>query len=93
MPIKTTFPPFCIPADSAAVGVRKVVETALKFGATSVILAHNHTSGIAVPSREDEETTRRIRAALEAVDIALTDHIVVADRDFVSMSDNGFFKS
>lgn len=78
--------------NSAAVSVRKIVENALAYNSTSVILAHNHTSGIAVPSNEDKETTRRIEQALGAVDITLSDHIVVADDDFVSMADNGFFK-
>jgi len=78
--------------NSANVSVRKLVETALSCNAASVILAHNHPSGIAVPSREDEATTRRIMAALDAVEIELADHIVVADDDFVSMADSGFFK-
>jgi DNA repair protein RadC len=79
--------------NSANVSIRKIVETALSFNATSVILAHNHTSGIALPSREDQITTRKIEAALKAVDIALTDHIIVADEDFVSLADSGFFRN
>jgi len=78
--------------NSANVSVRKIVENALNYNSTSVIIAHNHTSGIAIPSEEDKATTRRIEAALKAVDIVLADHIVVADDDFVSMADNGFFK-
>ncbi|NLM83282.1 MAG: DNA repair protein RadC [Clostridiales bacterium] len=77
--------------NSASVSIRKIVETALSFNATSVILAHNHTSGIALPSREDQITTRRIEEALWAVDITLADHIIVADDDFVSLADSGFF--
>lgn len=78
--------------NSANVSIRKIVETALTYNATSVILAHNHTSGIAIPSLEDQATTRRIEAALKAVDITLADHIIVADDDFVSLADSGFFK-
>jgi DNA repair protein RadC len=78
--------------NSANVSVRKIVENALVYNSTSVIIAHNHTSGIAVPSNEDKATTRRIEQALKAVDIILADHIVVADDDFVSMADNGFFR-
>jgi DNA repair protein RadC len=77
--------------NSASVSIRKIVENALHCNSTSVIIAHNHTSGIAVPSREDYETTRRIGTALGAVDITLTDHIIVADDDFVSLADTGFF--
>ena len=78
--------------NSANISIRKVVENALQYKATSVIIAHNHTSGIALPSREDEYTTRKIDEALKMVDIPLIDHIIVADDDFVSLADNGFFK-
>ena len=78
--------------NSTGVNVRKIVEAALLYNATGVIIAHNHTSGIALPSNEDTMTTRRIEAALMGVGIALQDHIIVADNDFVSMADNGFFK-
>lgn len=78
--------------NSAGVSIRKIVENALVYNSTSVIIAHNHTSGIAVPSEEDMITTRRIQEALKAVDITLSNHIVVADDDFVSMADNGFFR-
>lgn len=78
--------------NSANVSMRKIVENALAYSTTSVIMAHNHPSGIALPSKEDERTTERIIDALGAVDIALSDHIVVADEDFVSMADNGFFR-
>jgi DNA repair protein RadC len=78
--------------NSANVSIRKIVENALTYNATSVIIAHNHTSGIALPSQEDQITTRRIETCLKAVDITLTDHIIVADDDFVSLADCGFFK-
>ena len=57
-----------------------------------MVLAHNHPSGLAVPSPEDIQTTRRIAQALQAVDIVLADHIVIADDDYVSiaMSDERF---
>jgi len=77
--------------NTANINIRKIVENALAFNAMSVIIAHNHISGVALPSNEDQETTRKIYDALQAVDIVLTDHIIVADGDFVSMADNGFF--
>ena len=75
--------------NTASISVRKVVETALAANATTVVLAHNHPSGIAVPSNEDIQTTRRIAAALSAVEIHLADHIVVADGVYVSMVQSG----
>ena len=73
----------------ASVPIRRCVEMALEDGATSVILAHNHPSGLAVPSGDDIVTTRRLAMALSAVEIQLVDHIVVADDDYVSMVQSG----
>ena len=70
------------------VSVRKIVQTALACNATAVVLAHNHTTGIALPSHEDIQTTARLKATLHAVDVCLMDHLVVAGDDFVSMADS-----
>ena len=75
--------------NAAGISVRRVVETALNAGATTVVLAHNHPSGLALPSAEDIQTTRRVATALSAVEIHLADHIVVADGDYVSMVQSG----
>lgn len=75
--------------NSASISVRKVVETAIAANATAVVLAHNHPSGIAVPSDEDVQTTRRIAMALSTVDIHLVDHVVVSGGDYVSMVQSG----
>ncbi len=76
--------------NSANVPIRRIVEIALGANATTVVLAHNHPSGLALPSREDVDTTRRVAAALNTVDIHLADHIIVADEDFVSMTQSGY---
>lgn len=78
--------------NSAGVPVRRIVETALAYNATTVILAHNHPSGLAMPSGEDVQTTHRVAAALNAVEISLADHIVVADDDFVSIVQSGYYR-
>lgn len=72
--------------NAASISIRKVVETALNANATSVILAHNHPSGLALPSEEDVLTSKQLYTALRAVDIVLADHMVVADGDYVSMA-------
>ena len=72
-----------------AISARKIVKTALDHNATSVVVAHNHPSGLALPSREDRETTATLKAALNAVGVALVDHVIVADGDFVSLADDG----
>ena len=76
----------------ASIAARKVVKTALDANATSVVLAHNHPSGLALPSQEDKQTTMVLKAALDAVGVVLADHIIVADDDFVSMRDDGILE-
>lgn len=75
--------------NSANISIRKIVETALNANATSVVLAHNHPSGVAIPSAEDIQTTKRLGKALHAVEIVLVDHIVVAENDYVSIAQSG----
>lgn len=77
--------------NSAAVPIRRVVEMALGVNASSAILAHNHPSGLAIPSGEDIQTTRRLALALDAVEIQLVDHIIVADSDYVSLRQSGLY--
>ena len=76
-------------AASAALDIRKVVENAILTSASTVILAHNHPSGVALPSAEDRAATLQVRDALATMDIRLLDHIIVADGDFVSMEASG----
>lgn len=76
----------------ASIAARKVVKAALDANATSVVLSHNHPSGLALPSPEDRQTTLVLKAALEAVGIVLADHIIVADDDFVSLRDDGILE-
>ena len=78
--------------NSANIPIRRVVEIALNTNATTVVLAHNHPSGLALPSHDDIQTTLRLARAMEAVEITLADHIVVADNDFVSMTQSGYYR-
>ena len=74
---------------SADLDVRRLVENAILTGASAVILSHNHPSGVALPSRDDYAATDRAKTALNVVGVGLTDHIIVADGDFVSMEASG----
>ncbi len=78
--------------NSAGFSIRRIVEVALGVNATSVVLAHNHPSGIALPSDEDVFATIQLAKALHSVDVVLTDHIVVAEDDFVSMALSGLYR-
>ena len=69
--------------------IRRMVETALKVKATTVIVAHNHPNGVALPSREDDNFTRTLYRSLGLLGITLEDHIIVANDEFVSLADSG----
>ena len=71
------------------INVRKIVEQAVRVSASSVVLAHNHPGGLALPSYDDRQTTQRIAETLRQIGIRLRDHIIVAGEDFVSMADSG----
>ena len=68
---------------------REVVKTALRYNAAAVILAHNHPSGLAEPSRADEMLTQTLKQALALVDIKTLDHFIVAGSRTVSFAERG----
>ena len=68
---------------------RDVVKRALSLNAAAVILAHNHPSGVAEPSRADEFLTQSLRSALALVDIRVLDHIVIAGSNATSFAERG----
>lgn len=68
---------------------REVVVRALALHAASVVLAHNHPSGEAKPSRADEALTQTLKAALALVDVRVLDHFVVTSSQSVSMAELG----
>lgn len=75
--------------DGASVHPREVVKEALAREAAAVILAHNHPSGVAEPSRADEMITLRLRDALALVDIRVLDHMIIAGAECVSLAERG----
>ena len=77
---------------AAELNIRRLVENALLSSASAVILSHNHPSGIALPSREDYTTTRRVQEALATIGVELLDHIIVAEDDYVSLADSGILQ-
>ena len=75
--------------DGTSVYPREVVKEALAVNAAAVILAHNHPSGVAEPSQADERITRRLKSALELVDIRLLDHLIVGHGRATSLAARG----
>ena len=76
--------------DGAAVYPREVVKAALRHNAASVILAHNHPSGVAEPSAADRALTDRLKSALAAVDIRVLDHLIIGDGTPASFAERGW---
>lgn len=73
----------------AEIKTRQVVEAALNHNATQVILAHNHVSGLALPSHEDRSTTLYLSEVLRQIGVLLVDHMIFVADDMVSMRDSG----
>lgn len=65
--------------------VRSVIEKVMMYNAVYAVIAHNHPSGLALPSMADINTTISLAKSLRLVGTRLLDHIVVADEDYVSM--------
>lgn len=73
--------------DNASVSLRQIISLAINYSASSAILAHNHPSGIARPSREDIISTRSFKEALSLVGVSLIDHYIVSGHDCVSLAE------
>lgn len=78
--------------DNTDITMRQIIEATLTFGGKEVILAHNHMSGIAYPSRPDVLATKGIRDYLAQVDIVLYDHVILVDDDMVSLRDSNLME-
>lgn len=68
---------------------REVVKAALQRNAASVMLAHNHPSGLPEPSRADEALTQTLKTALSLIDVRVLDHFIVARAKVVSFAERG----
>jgi DNA repair protein RadC len=73
-------------ANASIVGLREIFREAVREGAVSLIVAHNHPSGDPDPSTEDIEVTAKIKEAGRLLDIELLDHVIIGERRFVSLN-------
>ncbi len=76
--------------EATRLSVRSIVRLAMNYGAVTAILAHNHPSGVALPSKDDINTTIYLREALSLVDVNLIDHFIVANEECISMAQSDF---
>lgn len=77
---------------AANIQLRALVELAMQYKATQMVLAHNHPSGSVIPSVDDITTTLALRKSLRELDICLIDHFVIAEKEFTSMAQNGLLR-
>ena len=77
--------------NAGEISIRRIMNLVLNYGAAGVVLAHNHPSGVAMPSQEDYYATDRIRKSLRLIGVELLDHFIVADHMVVSMRDSDMF--
>lgn len=74
--------------NATSINIRKIISVVVRSNASAVILCHNHPSGIARPSRQDIVLTKKLAVVLETMNVALLDHLIIADGDFVSFYDS-----
>lgn len=78
--------------DAVLLDSRKVVRTAISRNAWQVFLAHCHVSGVAAPSMADRQATSRLQQALGLLGVRLSDRLIFADGDYVSMLQSGLME-
>lgn len=76
--------------DRAIIYPRRLIEEALAYQATGVILVHNHPSGEPEPSLEDKQLTRSLIEAARTIDLRILDHIIVGREGYCSFLEKGF---
>lgn len=69
------------------VDVRLVLKNALEFGATALILCHNHPSGTLNPSQADKDITQKLKSAAQSLDIKVLDHLIITEKAYFSFAD------
>lgn len=77
---------------TVSLDLRKLAGYASSTGASYIVLAHNHPSGVATPSLSDINATQAAKAALLPYHVKLLDHVIVADRDYVSLRQSGLIE-
>lgn len=71
--------------------IRDIIEDCIKYGATQILIAHNHPSGRLKPSEADISITLKIQEVLKIMEIGLMDHLIIGDKEFLSFKREGLF--
>lgn len=75
--------------NSSLVSAREIFIKALRGHASGIVLVHNHPSGDPTPSGNDIAVTKKVKEAGELIDIPLFDHIIIGDKRYISLKQNG----
>ena len=75
--------------DETPIYPRKIVEIALKYNATSIVLVHNHPGGSFFPSEQDIKSTKKLISILEPINIEVLDHIIISGNEYYSFVEHG----
>jgi DNA repair protein RadC len=75
--------------NAASVYPREIVKEALRLNAAACILAHNHPSGIAEPSVADLDITKKVKQALELIEVRVLDHFIIGGISHTSFAERG----
>ena len=71
------------------VDIRLILKNALELNATSIVLCHNHPSGILKPSEADINVIEKIKKSAQFMDIKVLDHLIITDQSYFSFADQG----
>lgn len=75
-----------------SIPIKRILKNAILNNATKVVLVHNHPSGDVRPSSDDRKATKKLYESLKCVGVALVDHIIISDSDYMSFRNNNFFE-
>jgi len=78
--------------DKANPYIRDIIQTAIRYNAPSIIVAHNHPSGSITPSSDDKSFTKSLVLACRATGISFFDHIIIGDNRYFSFADEGLIE-
>lgn len=78
--------------DKADPYIRDILQTAIKYNAPSIIVAHNHPSGSIEPSEQDKIFTKNLAIASQATGISFFDHVIIGDNHYFSFADEGLIE-
>lgn len=77
----------------AVIDYKELLNFITKTNAYGVVISHNHINGIALPSRADIMTTNKIVELLNAINVRLVDHVIVAKTEATSLRNTGYIES